>query len=70
MRTQPSGRSASIDSYRMTVLQIVAVSVGSYVLLLGALFAWLHYVSRAPQHEPAPLLLTRIVDDDDLRDAA
>jgi hypothetical protein len=53
----------------MTVIQIVAVSAGAYVLLLAALFAWLHHLSRLGERQPAEWRLTRIVDGD-LRDAA
>ena len=53
----------------MTVIQIVAVSAGAYVLLLAALFAWLHHLTRPRKREPVEQRVIRIVDGD-LRDAA
>jgi hypothetical protein len=54
----------------MTVIQIVAVSAGVYVLLLATLLAWLHHVSEPPQELPAQLRPVGIADDSDLCDAA
>ena len=67
---QPSGRSVKIECTGMTVIQIVAVSAGAYVLLLALLLAWLHHASKQPPEHAATLVLTRIADDGDLRDAA
>ncbi len=54
----------------MTVFQIVAASAGVYVLLLALLLGWLHHASRQPPRAARELVLTRIANDDDLRNAA